>query len=179
MQHQARLTANPKESEGAKKPARCHVPESSLSALHAAHNNGALKYGHFNWRATGVDVQTYLSACERHIEAFKLALGKVPDGLRIGSYPVCMVDGGFDEVDPVTGIRVPHLGAAMASLSVMHDALMYGMLTDNYTAPEVLIKPASSKPVTPSPELTYTDEEAQTPRTVDDSYEEAYAAPEE
>lgn len=132
-------TSNPKELEGAKKPARCHVPSTSLDALHAAHSNGALKYGHFNWREEGVDVCTYLSACERHIEAFKAALCAAHKS-RLALTDVQPVADGVNEVDPVTGIEVPHLGAAMACLSILHDAMVQGKLIDNYSVPEVLEK---------------------------------------
>lgn len=137
-------TGNPKELEGMKKSARCHVPETSLAALHAAHNNGAAKYGHFNWRKEGVDVNTYLSAVERHIEAFKRALCSMQETFAVDKdlllSDVDLVNMGFDETDPVTDITVPHLGAAMAGLSILHDALMQGKLLDNYSAPEVLKK---------------------------------------
>lgn len=148
-------TNNPKEFAGLKKPARCHVPHTSVAALHAAHNNGALKYGHFNWRGEGVDVNTYLSACERHIEAFKMSLlnlyGKdvsttVADKFPEGVSRDQMLQIGAAEIDPQTGVQVPHLGAAMACLSILHDAFCQGKLIDNYSPPEVKPKPLSGKP---------------------------------
>ena len=113
-------TNNPKELEGAKKPARCNVPLTSLAALHDAHNNGASKYGHMNWRKEGVDTKTYVSAAHRHIEAW--------------------LGGEHGETDSVTGVYVPHLGAAMACMSILHDAEAQGKLTKNYGVPEVLEK---------------------------------------
>jgi hypothetical protein len=62
---------NPKAAAGAAK-----LPLWLLSPIAKAHwcmaqFAGMLKYGAWNWRAAGVKTSTYLSAMERHIEAYK------------------------------------------------------------------------------------------------------------
>lgn len=169
----APTTNNPKELEGMKKAARCHIPATSLAALHAAHNNGAAKYGHFNWRKEGVDVQTYLSACERHIEAFKAALSAMQEPFEAGEAFLYtgedLVNMGFDEIDPATGIQVPHLGGAVASLSILHDALVQGMLTDNYSTPEVLDKVGGKPSNAASQQSVVNEEKAEPQEQADDA----------
>jgi len=68
---------------------------------------GQIKYGSWNWRAAGVRVSTYLSAMERHMEAYKSG----------------------EELDPTDG--TDHLGNIMACCAIIIDAREAGKLTDD------------------------------------------------
>lgn len=68
---------------------------------------GMLKYGAWNWRKAGVRASVYISALERHIDAYKSG----------------------EEYDPVDGS--PHLGNIMACAAILLDAKAAGKLTDD------------------------------------------------
>jgi hypothetical protein len=68
---------------------------------------GLVKYGAWNWRAAGVRSSVYLSAMQRHMDAY--------------------VSG--EEVDPIDG--TPHLGHIMACAAILIDAKAAGKLTDD------------------------------------------------
>lgn len=68
---------------------------------------GALKYGSWNWRIVGVRSSVYLSAIQRHYDAY--------------------VNG--EEYDPVDGTH--HLGNIMACCAIILDAKERGKLTDD------------------------------------------------
>ena len=98
---------NPKASAGAAK-----LPLWLLSPIAKAHwcmaqFAGMLKYGAWNWRAAGVNVSTYLSAMERHIEAYKSG----------------------ERCDPVDGTH--HLGNIMACCAILLEGEARGNLTDD------------------------------------------------
>lgn len=98
---------NPKDLIGDTK-----VPMWLLSPIAKAHwalgqFAGMLKYGAWNWRAAGVRSSVYISAMERHIEAYKSG----------------------EEYDPVDGSH--HLGNIMACAAILLDARAAGKLTDD------------------------------------------------
>ncbi len=106
---EARLTklSNPKDSIGDTK-----VPLWLLSPIAKAHwalgqYAGMLKYGAWNWRKAGVRTSVYLSAMERHMEAYKSG----------------------EMYDPVDGSH--HLGNIMACCAILLDADAAGKLTDD------------------------------------------------
>lgn len=68
---------------------------------------GLIKYGAWNWRAAGVRASTYLSAMERHMEAYKNG----------------------ERYDPTDGTH--HLGNIMACCAIMLDAEESNMLNDD------------------------------------------------
>jgi hypothetical protein len=68
---------------------------------------GALKYGRFNWRVAGVRASIYLDALKRHI-------AKWENG---------------QDIDPKS--KVHHLDNAIACLTIMRDAMLYGKLEDD------------------------------------------------
>ena len=68
---------------------------------------GQIKYGSWNWRAAGVRTSVYLSAMERHMEAFKSG----------------------EDLDPVDGTH--HLGNVMACCAILMDAAAAHKLTDD------------------------------------------------
>lgn len=102
---------NPKDLLGTNK-LPLHLWPSTATALGCiALLNGALKYGRTNWRVSGVRATVYLDAAMRHITAY--------------------LEG--EEVDPDDG--VPHLGAALASLAIVADAMFAGTLEDDRPYP--------------------------------------------
>ena len=68
---------------------------------------GQVKYGAWNWRAVGVRTSVYLSALERHLDAYKSG----------------------EEFDPVDGTH--HLGNIMACAAILLDAVAAGKLQDD------------------------------------------------
>lgn len=90
-------THNPKDAHGAAKPQLWLNPPSALRAMARAMENGAEKYGPYNWRENEVRAEVYISAALRHIAAYQ-------DGER---------------ADPDSGAHP--LAHAMASLAILID----------------------------------------------------------
>ena len=108
--------SNPKDAIGDTK-----VPLRLLSPIAKAHWSlaqyaGMLKYGAWNWREAGVRSSVYLSAMQRHIDAY--ASG--------------------EQLDPVDGSH--HLGNIMACCAILLDAQAAGKLTDD-RGPAVGLRP--------------------------------------
>lgn len=68
---------------------------------------GMVKYGAWNWRVAGVRASVYLSAAERHLDAWKSG----------------------EEFDPIDGTH--HLANVMACCAIVLDAHAAGKLTDD------------------------------------------------
>lgn len=98
---------NPKDLVGAKKAPLDLVPSAGAIMSAPAHQNGAEKYGAFNWRQNPVQLMTYLAAIQRHLHAF--------------------IDGQDRAED--TGIH--HLSHMLASMNIVADAMYLGNLIDN------------------------------------------------
>lgn len=99
---------NPKTAIGMTKPSPSKVPASAIVYASLAMMNGAQKYGAYNWREKKVTSSIYVDAAIRHLMAW------------------------FDsreELAPDSG--VPHLGHALASISILVDALETGNLVDD------------------------------------------------
>ncbi len=77
---------------------------------------GMCKYGAWNWRVTGVRASVYLSAIERHLEAYK----------------------GGETFDPVDG--TDHRGNIMACCAILMDAQAAGVLVDD-RPPRIAFRP--------------------------------------
>lgn len=105
------LPPNPKQAYGDRKVAVQHVPPTAEIYLGLAMQDGARKYGPFNWRLTKVEAMTYVGACRRHLSAW--------------------VDG--EERAEDSGY--PHLAHAMACLAILADAFENDALIDNRPAP--------------------------------------------
>jgi hypothetical protein len=102
---------NPKDLVGAKKAPLRYVPPALMLAAARAMENGALKYGPFNWRDQPVEVVTYVEAVLRHLFAF------------------------LDGQDLAEDSGLPHIDHAIAGLGIIADARALGTLIDNrYTA---------------------------------------------
>jgi hypothetical protein len=98
---------NPKTRAGALKVDLSLVPAASLIYQALAMEQGAEKYGPYNWRHEKVSASTYIAAAERHLQAYK-------DG---------------EDIDPESG--KPHLGHIIASMGILVDALVTGNLIDD------------------------------------------------
>lgn len=103
--------SNPKDIVGSNKLPLDLVPTVTRGLCALGHMEGALKYGLVNWREAGIKLSIYLGALERHIEKLK----------------------GGEWADPAT--RVPHLGNALACLSIIADAAYSGQLIDDRPKP--------------------------------------------
>lgn len=100
--------ANPKDAFGILKvPNLSVVPAVSLIYEALGMWNGAMKYGHYNWRGHPVVASIYVDAALRHIMAWQSG----------------------EEIDPQSG--APHLGHAKACLGILADALETGNLIDD------------------------------------------------
>ncbi len=110
---QAANPPNPKTAHGAQKPALCLIP--AVANLHEAMamEEGARKYGAFNWRANAVEAMTYAHAARRHLDAW--------------------IDG--QECSGDTSPPVHNLGHARACLAILLDAIEIGNLIDDRPLP--------------------------------------------
>lgn len=102
---------NPKTQFGATKPALFLVP--SVAILHCAMSmeDGAKKYGAYNWRKDPVSLSTYISGAMRHLQ--------------------CFLDG--EETARDTGVS--NLGSVMANCAIMLDAMSCGTAIDDRPLP--------------------------------------------
>lgn len=103
----ARKDTNPKDAA-----AQSRIPLWLLSPIAKAHWSlaqyaGMIKYGSWNWRVAGVRASVYLSAMQRHIDAYTSG----------------------EEFDPIDGTH--HLGNIMACAAILLDAKEAGKLTDD------------------------------------------------
>lgn len=109
---------NPKSAFGVRKVPLHLIPPAALVHLAKALQQGAEKYGAFNWRDKDVAISVYISAALRHLMA-------------------CW-DG--EDVDPESGQY--HLAHAMACLAIVLDADSLGKMVDDRpragAAPEML-----------------------------------------
>lgn len=102
---------NPKDLLGATKPNLHLVPPALTIHTAKAMENGAKKYGPYNWRSKKVRATIYLDGALRHIVSY--------------------LDG--EERAPDSGVH--HLGHAAACLGILLDALETGNLIDDRPTP--------------------------------------------
>lgn len=102
---------NPKDKISQKKANLSLIPGPSRIAIAEALMDGAEKYGPYNWRDEKIQVMTYLSACERHLAAYR-------DGENYAS-----------------DSKIPHLAHAAATLCILLDAIACGKIIDNRPTP--------------------------------------------
>lgn len=101
------LDTNPKDAIGKAKPPHGTVSLAVLAELGVAMAEGARKYGRHNYRAAPVEAMVYYDATRRHLDDW--------------------VEG--EDIDPDSGIS--HLTKAIASLCVLRDAMINGMMIDD------------------------------------------------
>lgn len=99
--------SNPKDIIGSRKIDFSLVPWTVIVCAAGALLEGALKYGRFNWRISGVRASIYHSALCRHIAKW------------------------WNGQDHDKATRVHHLDNAIACLIILRDAELYGKLTDD------------------------------------------------
>ena len=99
--------SNPKDAVGIAKAYRSVVPLGVLWELGVAMLEGALKYGRHNYRKAGVRASVYYDATNRHLDDW--------------------FEG--QDIDPASGLS--HITKAIASLTVLRDAMMNDMWTDD------------------------------------------------
>lgn len=102
-----RQPTNPKDQAAVSRVPLWLLSPIAKAAWALAQYAGLLKYGAWNWRATGVRASVYLSAAERHLDAWKSG----------------------EEFDPADGTH--HLGNVMACCAIVLDARAAGKLVDD------------------------------------------------
>jgi hypothetical protein len=100
-------TTNPKDLIGAKKVSIGLVPASSIIYQALAMEDGAVKYGPFNYRETQVRATVYINAALRHLYSY------------------------MDGEELAQDSQKPHLGHALASIGIIVDAKESGTLIDD------------------------------------------------
>jgi hypothetical protein len=101
------LGTNPKDLLGQKKVALNLVPPSSIIYQALAMEDGARKYGPYNWRTNKVILSIYVAAAMRHIMAY------------------------YDGEEVAKDSQKPHLAHALACLGIIVDAKETGNLVDD------------------------------------------------
>lgn len=99
--------SNPKDAIGSAKLDMGLVPWTLMVCAAKAFLEGALKYGRFNWRVAGVRSSIYHAALLRHVAKW------------------------WNGQDFDKKTRVHHLDNAIACLTIIRDAELYGKLTDD------------------------------------------------
>jgi hypothetical protein len=139
LAREARPDTNPKSAFGMLKPSPSLVPPVAILAEAVVFGLGAVKYGPFNWRATGVSARVYIDAADRHIKSWQ-------DG---------------EELDPESGES--HLAHARACLGIILDVQASGKLIDDRPIPgtaAAFIREHTKAPVDSDPlKRTYTASE--------------------
>jgi hypothetical protein len=104
-------TANPKDALGSAKPDLSLVPPASLIHEALAMENGAKKYGPYNWRAKKIRARVYVAAALRHLLQY------------------------LDGEDTAVDSGVHHLAHAKACCGILLDAIETGNLDDDRPKP--------------------------------------------
>ena len=98
---------NPKDLVGVKKVQLNLVPAASMIYQAIAMEDGAQKYGPYNWRENKVLASIYLAACQRHLQQWQ------------------------DGEECASDSKKPHLAHAIACLGILIDAYETGNLVDD------------------------------------------------
>jgi len=101
------IPQNPKNIEGAKKPPLAAVPPIAFFALGLAMQDGANKYGKFNWRGSEVTASIFYRAMLSHLLHW------------------------YSGEDHATDSKAHHLGHLMAGASIILDAELSGVFIDD------------------------------------------------
>ena len=107
---------NPKDSAGDKKVPLWLLSPLAKAEWAQAQFVGQVKYGAWNWRVAGVRASVYLSAMERHMDAYKSGEG-------------------FDPTDGTS-----HFGNIMACAAILIDAVASDKLIDD-RPPSISLRP--------------------------------------
>lgn len=104
-------SSNPKDAIGIKKARISLVPATSVIYQALAMENGADKYGPYNWRDNAVRADIYVDAAMRHLFAW------------------------FNGEEEASDSGVHHLGHALSCIGIIIDAIETGNLIDNRPKP--------------------------------------------
>lgn len=105
-------SGDPKRVAGSRKPGTWNVPDVATFHMAQAMDDGARKYGRFNWRrGSGVNLSVYINAMQRHLSAFK------------------------EGEDFASDSGVHHLAHLMAGAAILLDAGAHGKLIDDRGPP--------------------------------------------
>lgn len=130
---------NPKDLVGASKAPLRYVPPALMIEASGPMEDGAIKYGPFNWRQYPVEVVTYVEAAIRHLFAF------------------------LDGQDNAEDSGHSHIGHAIAGLGIVADSKALGTLIDNrFTAGPAadMLRARDKSHGKPGPEATTITREA-------------------
>ena len=105
--HLSSKSSNPKDSVGTKKAPSSTVSQLVMAEVGVAMLEGSLKYGRHNYRASGVMASVYYDAAMRHMRSWW-------EG---------------EDTDPDSGLS--HITKALASLTVLRDAMIHDKFTDD------------------------------------------------
>jgi hypothetical protein len=97
------------------------VPANVMAELGVAMLEGGAKYGRHNYRAVGVRASVYYDGTMRHLMAWWEGEDIDPD--------TCPIDEMTGEPDLAAGVS--HITKAIASLTVLRDAMLQGMWEDD------------------------------------------------
>lgn len=101
--------SNPKQQYGDLKLKHQLVPAAAMNAIARGLEEGAKKYGPYNWRDQPVELMTYVGATLRHLFAW--------------------IEG--EEIDPDSKAGKHHLDGAIADLAIIIDAIKADTFIDN------------------------------------------------
>jgi hypothetical protein len=116
---------NPKDKVGRSKPQLHLVPPALEIWVAKAMENGASRYGAYNWRSKKVSLSCYVSAAKRHLLAY------------------------WDGEETASDSGLPHLAHAAACLGIIMDAQATNCLVDDRPEPGAagrLIEQLTAKP---------------------------------
>lgn len=100
---------NPKDGIGVRKAPMSTVPAGVMLEVGLAMLEGCVKYGRHNYRSAGIRSSVYYDATMRHLMAWW-------EG---------------EDLDPDSAAQLSHITKAIASLTVLRDAMMQDMVTDD------------------------------------------------
>lgn len=98
---------NPKDALGAKKVSLTKLPAVAVAYGNLAMEDGALKYGPYNWRSKKIIASVYVDACKRHLDLW------------------------FEGQENASDSKVPNLAHALACISLLIDSQVTGNLQDD------------------------------------------------
>jgi len=100
---------NPKDAVGIRKAPMSTVPAGVMLEIGIGMLEGTVKYGRHNYRIAGIRASVYYDATMRHLMGWW-------EG---------------EDLDPDSAASLNHITKAIASLVVLRDAMMQGMMTDD------------------------------------------------
>lgn len=132
MEKNGTKDTNPKDACGVKKVPFSVLSPRVLAQMALGMQEGALKYGRFNWRKKKVLASVYFDATLRHLFAWYEGEDFDPETL---CYEECLIEGMHNEEGAMCEARkemaIHHITKAMTSLHVLLDAILLGLLIDD------------------------------------------------